>query len=640
MTPSTTPPDRIAIPREIWILVGAAFVIAIGFGIVSPVLPAYARSFDVGVAAASVIVSAFAFFRLVFAPVGGELVSRLGERPVYLAGLVIVAVSSFATAFAQSYVQLLVFRGLGGIGSTMFTISTLTMLVRLAPPSARGRVSSTYASAFLIGGMIGPVLGGVLAGWGLRLPFIVYGVALVIAAAVVAVGLRGARLRPVDSQGQREVMRLAEAWRSPVYRAVLASAAANGLTNFGVRLAVLPLLAVAVLDEAWVAGAVLAAGAIGTAITLQFSGRLTDQIGRRPLAIGGLVVMGVSMGLLGVAQNPSLSVGLGLTVLFGLSLISGVGAGLVNPAQQAAVADAIVEHLATMGNDVESVDAITAIAPATATQLARYDARDALDLPKRADDLAQALTDVGFVPERFAAALEGMRHAPHTLARVEDLQHGAASILATRYLAEDEGDHLIAVYLRPTGAEGAIARIEQAIHAVDPGAHLTGYSRLDASLRGALTHDMPRIGLAAGVLVLIALGASLRRARDVLLAALVVAAEVAAVLLLIRVLHIPLHIYDALVLPVLLGITVDEGMFLLHHARETQAADVTRDTLAREGPSIAATALTTAAGFGALVGCDFDGLRDLGEVGALGSAVGLVVALIVVPAGLRLREAR
>lgn len=341
MPPSTVSPDRIPVPREIWILVGAAFVIAIGFGIVAPVLPAYARSFDVGVAAASVIVSAFAFFRLVFAPVGGELVNRLGERPVYLTGLVIVALSSFATAYAQSYVQLLFFRGLGGIGSTMFTISTLTMLVRLAPPSARGRVSSTYASAFLIGGMIGPVLGGVLAGWGLRLPFIVYGVALLIAAAVVAVGLRGARLRPVEEHGNREVMSLAEAWRSPVYRAVLASSAANGLTNFGVRLAVLPLLAVAVLDEAWVAGAVLAVGAIGTAITLQFSGRLTDQIGRRPLAVSGLVVMGVSMGLLGVAQSPAVPVGLGLSVLFGLSLVSGVGAGLVNPAQQAALADVI-----------------------------------------------------------------------------------------------------------------------------------------------------------------------------------------------------------------------------------------------------------------------------------------------------------
>jgi uncharacterized protein len=77
-------------------------------------------------------------------------------------------------------------------------------------------------------------------------------------------------------------------------------------------------------------------------------------------------------------------------------------------------------------------------------------------------------------------------------------------------------------------------------------------------------------------------------------------------------------------------------MFLLHHARETTAKDVTRDTLRREGPSIAATALTTAAGFGALAFCDFDGLRDLGYVGALGSVVGLVVALVVVPAGLRL----
>lgn len=338
---SSTAPARVTFPREIWILVGAAFVIAVGFGIISPVLPAYARSFDVGVAAASVIVSAFAFFRLVFAPAGGALVGRLGERPVYLAGLVIVAISSLATAFAQSYVQLLAFRGLGGIGSTMFTISAMALLVRLAPPSARGRVSSAYGSAFLIGGMIGPVLGGLLAGLGLRAPFIVYAVALLIAAAVVAIGLGGARLRPAEGHATRDVMSLAEAWRSPVYRAVLASGLANGWTNFGVRMAVLPLLAIAVLDRAWVAGAALAIGAVGTAATLQVSGRMADRIGRRPLVIGGLVIMGTAMALLGLAERPAFSVEVGLSMLFGLSLLSGVGAGLVNPAQQAAVADVI-----------------------------------------------------------------------------------------------------------------------------------------------------------------------------------------------------------------------------------------------------------------------------------------------------------
>lgn len=221
----------------------------------------------------------------------------------------------------------------------MFTISAMALLVRLAPPQARGRVSSAYGSSFLIGGMVGPLLGGLLAGWGLRAPFVVYGVALLLAAAVVAVGLGGARLRPAPDAADRPVMRLAEAWASPVYRAVLCAAVANGWANFGVRMAVLPLLAIAVLDRPWVAGAVLAVGAVGTAATLQFSGRLADRVGRRPLVLTGLLVIGVSMGVLGLTTT--LGTTTGLVALLALSLVSGVGAGLVNPAQQAAVADVV-----------------------------------------------------------------------------------------------------------------------------------------------------------------------------------------------------------------------------------------------------------------------------------------------------------
>lgn len=314
-------------------LIAAAFVIAIGFGLVSPVLPAYARSFDVGVAAASVVVSAFAFFRLVFAPAGGALSTRLGERPVYLTGLLIVAASSLATAFAQSYVQLLVLRGLGGIGSTMFTVSAMSLLVRLAPPSARGRVSSAYASSFLIGGMLGPVLGGFLAEFGLRVPFIVYAAALVLAAAVVAVRLSGASLRQRSDASTAPPMRVGEAVRNPAYRAALVSAFANGWCNFGVRVAVLPQLAVALHDTTWVAGLVLALAAVGTAATLQVSGRLVDGLGRRPVVIAGLVVTAIGLGLIGQSNS--------LAVLLVLSVVSGVGAGLVNPGQQATVADVI-----------------------------------------------------------------------------------------------------------------------------------------------------------------------------------------------------------------------------------------------------------------------------------------------------------
>nr|WP_245553655.1 MFS transporter [Demetria terragena] len=325
--------DRPALPGEIKVLIAAAFVIAIGFGLVSPVLPAYARSFDVGVAAASLVVSAFAFFRLIFAPVGGALVTRLGERPIYLTGLLVVAASSVATAFAQSYGQLLVLRGVGGIGSTMFTVSAMALLVRIAPPQMRGRVSSAYASSFLIGGMVGPVLGGALAGWGLRLPFIAYAIALVIAAGVVAVRLSAASLRPAPDAKPQTPMRVREALGDSAYRAALASAFANGWSNFGVRVAVLPQFAVALHDDTWVAGLVLALGAVGTAATLQVAGRLVDGVGRRPVALAGLAMTGLGLGLLGQSGS--------IAMLLALSVLSGVGAGLLNPAQQATVADVV-----------------------------------------------------------------------------------------------------------------------------------------------------------------------------------------------------------------------------------------------------------------------------------------------------------
>lgn len=332
-TPAASTAQRASIPIEIKVLVVAAFVIAVGFGLISPVLPQFARSFDVGVTAASVIVSAFAFFRLLFAPAGGSLVARLGERPVYITGLVIVALSTGASAFAQSYWQLLVFRSLGGIGSTMFTVSAMALLVRLAPPLIRGRVSSMYGSAFLIGGVIGPVIGGALGELGMRVPFVVYGVALLIAAALVAVMLRGTPLRADPTQDALPPMTVAEAVQDSAYRSAMVSAFANGWTNFGVRVAILPLFAVAVVGETWAAGVVLAAGAAATAVTLQFSGRVADTLGRRRPILVGLVLSAVGMGAMGLAG--------GLVAIIALTTVLSVGAGLLNPAQQATVADVV-----------------------------------------------------------------------------------------------------------------------------------------------------------------------------------------------------------------------------------------------------------------------------------------------------------
>lgn len=358
----------VKLPREIKVLVAAAFLIAIGFGIVAPVLPQFAQSFHVSVGAAAVVVSVFAFTRLVFAPLSGVLVERLGERRTYILGILIVAASSAACAFAQNYWQLLLFRGLGGIGSTMFTVSAMGLLIRLAPAQARGKVSSLYAGSFLLGNITGPAAGGLLAGFGLQLPFLVYAGALVLVALLVATQLPAAvpsparaaapagvqaaaqgpgtdgttAAAPLPAQGggpsstlvRQEPLLLRAALAIPAYRAVLVSGFANGWSAFGIRMALVPLFATAALGAGpEVAGISLAVFAIGTGAALAFSGRLADSWGRKPMILLGLLVNGVGMGVLGFTGD--------VFWFFAVSLVAGLGSGLMGPAQQATVADVI-----------------------------------------------------------------------------------------------------------------------------------------------------------------------------------------------------------------------------------------------------------------------------------------------------------
>lgn len=330
----SSPEARLRLPREIKVLIAAAFVIAIGFGLVAPVLPQFAQSFGVEAAAAAVIVSAFAFTRLVFAPAGGKFVERLGERPVYVAGLLIVALSTAACAFAADYWQLLIFRGLGGIGSTMFTISAMGLIVRLAPAGMRGRVTGAYASAFLLGSIAGPFLGGLLAGFGLRVPFLAYAGALLVAAAVVFFQLKDTALSHRKGAASKPVLTVREAMQDSAYRAALVSGFANGWASFGVRMALVPLFAAAVLGAGpEVAGISLAFFAGGTALALTVSGRLADSLGRKPLVLTGLAVNGAAMACLGLTSD--------VVTFLVVSVIAGVGAGILNPAQQAAVADVV-----------------------------------------------------------------------------------------------------------------------------------------------------------------------------------------------------------------------------------------------------------------------------------------------------------
>jgi len=226
------------LPREVGVLAAIAFCVALGFGILIPALPVFARTFDVSIFQASMVISAFALVRLVTAPLAGSLVNRLGERWVLSSGLLIVAVSSAAAGLSQNFVQLLVLRGVGGLGSTMFSVSAMALLLRVVDEGNRARATSAYQGGFLIGGVAGPAVGGLVIAWSVRAPFFVYAITLLAATAVALVFLRAPAsdfsstdqaagpTPPAGGRGAR-LEELRDALRLPAYRAALVAAEAD-----------------------------------------------------------------------------------------------------------------------------------------------------------------------------------------------------------------------------------------------------------------------------------------------------------------------------------------------------------------------------------------------------------------------------
>jgi predicted RND superfamily exporter protein len=296
-------------------------------------------------------------------------------------------------------------------------------------------------------------------------------------------------------------------------------------------------------------------------------------------------------------------------------------------------ADRVAESLETLrrAGRIDGFDALATFAPSVATQRSRLAERDALDLPARRATLEQALRDNGFDASAFAPALAAFAHPSSDSSAPLTGAGEMTDWLFARHVAQDTHGPIVATYVRPNLDPTADAAARAAIVSADPQAIITGFGAIDRDLREALAKDLTLVGAVAFVVVAVAMRVALRSARYALVAVATLVCEMGVVGLAMRLLSVRWHVYDALVLPVLFGVTIDESMFLLHAARDQTMAQALRS----QGPLVAATALTTAAGFAALIACRFDGLRDLGAVGAIGVLAGLAAALVVVPAAVR-----
>jgi MFS family permease len=316
------------------VLVAVAFFVALGFGIVAPALPVFARDFGVGRAAAGAVISVFAVMRILGAFPAGIVIDRVGERIVMTTGIAIVAVSSVFAGLAQNYAQLITLRGIGGLGSAMFSVSALSLLVRLVPNQQRGRAIGMWQGGFLIGGITGPVLGSAVTGISIRLPFFLYAATLAMAGTTAIVALRSTPLADKADPASVSQTTLRQAFRDRAYRAALVANFADSWGAIGVRSALIPLFVVDVLHKHSIytgLGFLVVTAVNGT--MLLPAAHYADRFGRKPLLLAGCLGSGLGIGLLGLEPNL-------VGYFLGLALL-GFGSGLLDVAPGAVVGDIV-----------------------------------------------------------------------------------------------------------------------------------------------------------------------------------------------------------------------------------------------------------------------------------------------------------
>ncbi|MGV2098611.1 TCR/Tet family MFS transporter [Rhizobium sp. 21-4511-3d] len=160
--------------RPLVVIFTAIVLDAVGIGLIFPILPSLLQEVtraDKVAQYIGIMTALYAAMQFVFAPVLGALSDRLGRRPVLLISLGGAAINYLVLAFAPNLWLLLIGRAIAGLTSANVSVAT-AYVTDISPPEMRARRFGLLNAMFGIGFIIGPVLGGALGDYWLRLPFI------------------------------------------------------------------------------------------------------------------------------------------------------------------------------------------------------------------------------------------------------------------------------------------------------------------------------------------------------------------------------------------------------------------------------------------------------------------------------------
>ncbi|MFP3985787.1 MAG: MFS transporter, partial [Candidatus Bathyarchaeia archaeon] len=295
----------------------------LGFGLVMPLLPIYARDFGATGVELGFLTASFAVTRAITTFPGGWLADKSGRKTPIVTGLLAYSVVMTLYGFSQDVNQLILLRALQGMASGIVWPVISTMVADVTSPQDRGKAMGLYEMMWFLGMVVGPGLGGALAdAFTDATPFFVCGVLAFISMALVVFRVQEtAKNVNKNKRGQAETETETETETERKPNPEPTNATKNGflknltpypkvfvclcLVGFIVAFShslIQPVLSVFAYEELAISrtdiGILFTAMAISMLITILPSGTVADRIGRKTTLALGVFLDAISAALI------------------------------------------------------------------------------------------------------------------------------------------------------------------------------------------------------------------------------------------------------------------------------------------------------------------------------------------------------
>lgn len=300
--------------KELSILIFAVFVSMIGFGLVMPFLPIYARDFGATKTHIGLMLGIFSVIKIFIAPIGGKLADMYGRKPIMVGGMFMYMIVMFLFGAARTIPELFIYRGAQGAASGLVWPVAMTYIGDVVKEKDRGKAMGLYSMAFASGNASGPVLGGVIASYySLSVPFFFTSALAAISGLLLFFGVResyGGHKEKTDivKRGSKafSFLKFKLSSITPHPKTFLGLTVGSFTVFFGLSMvwAMLSLFGdeVLFLSEFQISLVFTLIGVVQVIVMFP-AGSLSDRIGRKKLIVGGVLISSIFAGVIGLSTG-------------------------------------------------------------------------------------------------------------------------------------------------------------------------------------------------------------------------------------------------------------------------------------------------------------------------------------------------